>query len=209
MVQPALVVLDDFYPKPDTIRDVALSLSFRRHAGVNYPGGEAVAALDWSSVRRRLRSFIPEDVDGECPKPTPFPQGLFRLALAADADGRPDGVHQDVQRWSAVIYLSRPEDCRGGVTFYRHRETGAFSMTPDWEQAVFGDQLGLPDDQLKPLIQAYLKDMRHWEEIQHIAMRYNRAVLLMAQCFHASAGLFGDDPETGRLTQHFEFYPTP
>jgi hypothetical protein len=37
-------------------------------------------------------------------------------------------------------------------------------------------------------------------------MRYNRAVLLMAQCFHMSMGVFGDRPENGRLTQHFEFY---
>src|SRR6476469_5959556 len=121
MVLPAYVVLDDFYDNPYAIRDVALTREFVRYPGGNYPGGQArVAELDWSVVRNKLRSYIPEDVDAPCPKEVPFPQGLFRLALAEDAAGRPDGVHQDIQRWSGVIYLSEPRDCQGGVSFFRH-----------------------------------------------------------------------------------------
>jgi hypothetical protein len=35
---------------------------------------------------------------------------------------------------------------------------------------------------------------------------YNRAILLMAQAFHGTGETFGDSPETGRLSPHFEFY---
>jgi hypothetical protein len=50
------------------------------------------------------------------------------------------------------------------------------------------------------------RDQSLWEMIGQIPMRYNRVVLLMGQCFHGSTGIFGHNKESGRLTQHFEFY---
>jgi Family of unknown function (DUF6445) len=206
-MKASFIVVDDFYGRPDAIREVALSRDFQRFPDVNYPGGQLnVRELDWTPARRQLRSFIPENVDAPCPKSIDFPQGLFRLALATDAETRPDGVHQDIQRWSGVIYLSRPQDCQGGVSLYRHRETSATDASPDWERAVFGELPETPDPVTTKAIKEYMREPSHWEKIDHIAMRFNRAVLLMAQCFHASEGIFGTTPESGRLTQHFEFY---
>src|SRR3546814_13932407 len=45
----------------------------------------------------------------------------FRLTLASDL-GRA-GVHVDPGYWSGILYLSRPEDCRGGTEFFRHKRT--------------------------------------------------------------------------------------
>ena len=44
-----------------------------------------------------------------------------------------------------------------------------------------------------------------FEQIGLIPLAYNRAILLMAQAFHGTGETFGDSPETGRLSQHFEF----
>lgn len=206
MNSPSLVVIDDFYRRPDVIRDLACSLTFEKTPGVNYPGGQAIAALDWSPIREILQAYLPSYHPRPSPKATEFPQGMFRLALADDELTRPDGVHQDAQRWSAVIYLSRNQDCNGGVAFYRHLETGALAASADWERVVFGRLLDEPDEVVRPAVKAYFRDPRHWIEVEHVAMRYNRAVLLMAQRFHASRGVFGSEPANGRLTQHFEFY---
>ena len=207
MARQSLVVVDNFYDDPDAIRNLAASLDFRRFEGVTYPGAEArCSELDWSVVQKRLARYVLEPVDVLGPKQPAFPQGLFRLALLEDEANRPDGVHQDIQSWSGVIYLSLPQHCRGGVAFYRHRETGAYQATPEWEDAVFGARLISGLEQDTAYMRSYFQDMTHWEEVQRVEMRFNRAVLLMAQCFHASMGLFGTTAEDGRLTQHFEFY---
>jgi hypothetical protein len=200
------VVIDDFYTDPEAIRQLALSLEFRRHPGATYPGGEAVAVRDWSSIRAQLRAHIDEAVDFGNPKPYVTPQGLFRLAFASDEKTRLDGVHQDAQRWSAVIYLSEPQHCRGGVAFFRHKQSGRLASDRELEHQLFGHLAGEAPNEARQEVLKYLRDMTHWEEVSRIDMRYNRAVLLMAQCFHMSVGVFGDKPENGRLTQHFEFY---
>lgn len=201
----SMIVVDDFYDDPHAVRARALSLSFRPRQQANYPGGEAHDA-DQSAVRDRIRALIPNDCDCPCPKQPPFMQGKFRLALAADAQTRPDGVHEDVQTWSAIIYLSLPEHCDGGVSFYRHRATRALNATPEWEEFV-RKKRGVPEgmDCVED-IRRELRERSNWELIGQVPMQFNRLVILNAHCFHASAGIFGDAPASGRLTQHFEFY---
>jgi hypothetical protein len=206
MARQSIIVIDDFYEDPEAIRRTALGLAWKRYPGATYPGRQAQSDHDWSAVRSRLRAYIEEAVDAPNPKPYDAPPGLFRLALAEDEASRLDGVHQDAQRWSAVIYLSRPEDCRGGVAFFRHRETGLVASTRELEASLFGHLAGARPDHARREVLAYLRDLRHWEQIGQVPMAYNRAVLLMAQCFHMSMGIFGTTPENGRLTQHFEFY---
>jgi hypothetical protein len=53
---------------------------------------------------------------------------------------------------------------------------------------------------------AVLADPDQFEQIGLIPLGYNRAILLMAQAFHGTGETFGDSPETGRLSPHFEFY---
>ena len=205
MAHMTLRVIDDFYEDPDEIRKLALAQRFERNADATYPGRQAIADYDWTVVRERLRKYIDERVDAPSPKPYAVPQGLFRLALAEDEKLRIDGVHQDAQRWSVVIYMSLPQHCAGGVAFFRHRETGLTSSTREMETALFGHIIG-SQSEMRERVLAYLRDQTQWEEIGRVPMAYNRAVLLMAQCFHMSVGIFGDRPENGRLTQHFEFY---
>jgi Family of unknown function (DUF6445) len=216
MAVQSLIVLDDFYDDPDSVRRLALSAEFRTKPGATYPGREAICGgKDWTATRNALRTYIDDEVDAPSREP-PFPQGKFRLALASDQQTRLDGVHEDVQLWSAVIYLSRDVDCRGGVAFYRHRETGALASSAEWHEQLFAHHRTLSKSERVEDFWRYMRDDSHWEEIGQVAMRYNRAVLLMAQCFHASTGIFGTEPQNGRLTQHFEFYegaatdsPTP
>lgn len=206
MENSSIIVIDDFYEDPCSVREQALKLNFSRASGTTYPGRQANSHQDWMWVWKKLRQRIHEQVDAPSPKPIPTPQGMFRLALATDEALRLDGVHQDVQRWAGVIYLSRSCDCKGGVAFFKHKETGLTASSRDLEYLLFGHLTAKNPDEVQTEVLAYLRDMKNWEQIDMIPMKYNRAVLLMAQCFHMSVGCFGDKPENGRLTQHFEFF---
>jgi Family of unknown function (DUF6445) len=207
LAHQSLIVVDDFYENPDEIRRLALSQNYREKPGATYPGREAIAGeVDWSKERASLRQYIEDAVDGVGPKDPPFQQGKFRIAVSADQSTRIDGVHVDVQRWSAVVYLTLPEHCREGIILYRHRPTQSVFWQQDWLQKNFPEWFELPDQQFKSAILSYLKDSSDFEQIGLIPMAYNRAILLMAQAFHATGAVFGDNINNGRLTQHFEFY---
>lgn len=207
MRNQAVIVVDNFYENPEEIRQLAKSLSYYRKSEATYPGAEAYI-LDprWDEVRNILRSYIQEDVDAPSPKKEPFLQGKFRIATSDDENTRLDYVHEDVQKWSGIIYLSLPEHCQGGVAFYKHKKTGALSSTREWFNQIFSHLHRKDKATIKAEIQRVFKDPNEWEMVGQIPMKYNRAVMLMGQCFHGSTGVFGNGFENGRLTQHFEFY---
>ncbi len=206
MARQSVIVVDDFYDDPDDVRKFALSLRFQRKHGATYPGSEVISGTDWEPVRKRLRSYIDEAVDGPCPKPVPFPQGKFRVALASDEKRRIDRVHVDQQRWSGIIYLTKPEHCQDGLRLYRHRATNSIFWDNEWFQKTFPHYYLLPAEQFRERVLAYFGDRRNFELIGTIPMLYNRAVLLMAHALHGTGVAFGTRKENGRLSQHFEFY---
>lgn len=207
MSEQSLIVVDNFYDDPNTIRTLALSQKYAEKADATYPGKEAhIYGYDWISVWEKLRSYIEEPVKFVGQKNPSFLQGKFRLALEEDEKTRKDLVHEDVQKWSAVVYLSLPEDCKGGVAFYKHKKTGYMAASKEWIDTCFSEVLSTYPHLLKEELRKHFKDENQWEKIGEIPMLYNRAVILMAHCFHGSTGVFGFDKHTGRLSQHFEFY---
>lgn len=204
---PRILVFDNFYDDPERVRALALSQLFRQKDGATYPGREAIVPdVDWTAAWHRLRRKIDEPCDAPCPKVPPFPQGKFRLALAVDEARRIDRVHVDQQRWSGIVYLTLPEDCRSGVALYRNRHTGATEWKEDWFRAQYPHLYALPAPHFRQAVLSFFKDDQNFEEIGLIPMAYNRAILLMAQVFHGTGRVFGDRAENGRLSQHFEFY---
>lgn len=202
-----LTVVDEFYDDPYRVRDIALSSAFDKPAWKLFPGREALAAnCDWTGSWERLREFIGEPCLGPNPRTYEFPQGKFNLALATDEETRGTRVHVDLNYWAAIVYLSLPEHCQGGTAWYRHRSTGAFTDTEEWTRALFGHLDGTSVEEVRAAMLKVSLDRDQWEEIARVEMRFNRAVIFEAQAFHATACLFGNRPENGRLTQNFEFY---
>ncbi|QFS52814.1 DUF6445 family protein [Nostoc sphaeroides] len=204
----SIIVIDNFYDDPDEIRKLALSLNYSKDPNKVYPGAEGIAiGYDWTEVMNRMRSYIDEPCQTSSPlRNPPFPQGKFNLALASDENKRLSRVHVDLNRWAGVVYLSRPEDCCGGTSWYRHRASGAITDTQEWMEQIFSHCAGKTAEEYKKDVLKVSTDMSQWEEIQRVAMVYNRALILMAHTFHATTCLFGTDINNGRLTQHFELY---
>jgi Family of unknown function (DUF6445) len=207
MPKQSVIVIDDFYEDPDSVRELALSLDYHRKPGATYPGVEAVApGYNWSGIRQKLRAYIDEPVDAPCPKKPEFPQGKFRIAVEADEETRIDRVHVDQQRWSGVIYLSKDQDCREGLALYRHRATGSVEYPSAWLQENYKHLCLRPKEEARQVVLDYFKQHDNFEQIGMIPMAYNRAILLMAKVLHGTGVAFGADKLSGRLTQHFEFY---
>ena len=201
---PSILVIDDFYDRPYDIRNAALNLNFERESNSRpYSGRQAVLySRNWLSSIERLKGYINEPVIA----PNSKQQGVFRLALALNQRTRPSNVHCDQCRWTVVIYLSKPQDCQGGTSWYRHRQTGALEDSENWCNEVFKNY---NDEESESSFYRRVKEhsleLKNWEEIQKVSMTFNRAVVFRGNFFHGATGFFGSDKFNGRLTQHFEF----
>lgn len=202
------IILDEYYPNAKEIRELALNLDYKPKSNATYPGGEAYSnEYNWESVRNNLMKYITASPNESPPEGKNFLQGKFRLALEIDNKIRPDGIHQDIQRYSGIIYLSKNEDLQGGIGLYKCKYTEEIGITAKWLEMIstrYDEPIGT--NLFLNHVQTHLKNWDNWIMIGELPMRFNRAIILMAHCFHASTGIFGSEKKTGRLTQHFEFY---
>lgn len=105
-----------------------------------------------------------------------------------------------------MIYLSKNPNPLGGTYWYKYKKTGDITDTSEFFKQAFGDIKEKDPKIVKQIIMQRSNRFDEWQEIQRVAMVYNRLVIFRADRFHANTVLFGDDKETGRLTQHFVFY---
>lgn len=75
-----------------------------------------------------------------------------------------------------------------------------------WFREHYAHVFSLSPDEARHEMMRFFADPDQFEQIGLIPLGYNRAILLMAQAFHGTGETFGDSPETGRLSPHFEFY---
>jgi hypothetical protein len=118
------------------------------------------------------------------------------MTLAADV-GRAK-VHIDQAYWSGILYLSRPEDCRGGTEFFRHRATNSDrAPLDDREMRAMGyDSMA---QMHRDIIERDSMDESMWEPTMQAPMRFNRLILLRPWLWHTAGPAFGDRMENGRL----------
>lgn len=183
--RPQIVVVDDFLPDPDAVRNQALSLGdagFRENSG--YKGRRSAQFLGHVDpnafedlLRRRITRWSEHDM---C--------GTFQITLA----DTPRVFHSDAQTHAAVLFLKPGAPIEAGLSFHRSRETGVRRVPTDaeTERRTYGGKL---------------LDATAWDEVDRVGNVYNRLVLWDARLIHSAAAYFGTYLETGRLTQIFFF----
>jgi hypothetical protein len=190
---PHVIVIDDFLRNPDEVRLQALGLTY--NVGGRYPGLNSAEKLNIDGLDQMISRLVYEPV--RAPWTRDFSHGSCRVSLASDND-KPARIHIDQSHWSGILYLSRPQDCRGGTEFYRHLPTNTdhLPLTPD---ALKETGYSSYEELRQEILDKDALDRSKWELTMTVPMRFNRLVLLQPQYWHTSGPGFGDSLENGRL----------
>lgn len=199
MSLPSLLIVDDFLGNPDVARDAALRLGYdpaNKHG--NYPGLLSDRPLPIPGLDDTVGRLI-----GRAVRPAPgTSHNHCRLTLKGDRGL--SGVHVDPAFYSGILYLSRPEDCRGGTDFFRHRPTG-LDRVPPTEAAVHAAGFTDHNALIEQVVNADTLKPSRWDKAFTAPMRYNRLILFSPWMFHNAAPGFGTTAQNGRLV-HLMFF---
>lgn len=173
-----LMIIDNFYADPDSVRRFALSQEFSVRG--NFPG-------------MRTKSFFTDDVKSAIEHYMQFAgkitntyeqsgyTGAFQIATAVDRTW----IHSDpYNMWAGVCYLTPDAPYTAGTGLFRHRATGQ-------HRKVTTDHEGY--------------DYTKYDLFDRIGNKYNRLIIYRGDLFHASLDYFGDNLQNGRLFQTFFF----
>jgi hypothetical protein len=196
---PFAIVIDDFLPNAEELRERALKLNYSLKGP--YPGLNSVEKINIPGLDEMVSRLVYQPV--RPPWTKNYSHGSFRLALAKDDE--PAKIHIDQSHWSGILYLSRPEDCQGGTEFYRHLPTGTDHM-PFTEQGIAELGYSSFDDLREQILEKDALDRSKWELTMVVPMRFNRLVLTQPQYWHTSGPSFGDTRETGRLIYMMRYF---
>jgi hypothetical protein len=196
----SLIVVDDFLAQPDAMRRDALGLEYPDLEGP-FPGRNSLERLQLPGLTETVSGLT-----GERLRPLDPPMSHMKCRVTLASDPVDAQVHIDPGYWSGILYLSRPQDCRGGTRFYRHRGTGSerAPLTIDECRAMgFEDAKAMQAG----MVERDGKDPSKWEQVMEVPMRFNRLVLLRPWLWHTAGPGFGKSLEDGRLIYVMFFLP--
>ena len=189
----SIVVVDDFLDDPYTFRKAALGLTYPNAEGP-YPGRNSVERINLEGLDNEVSRLV-----GEPLVSMEHNQAHGKCRIALESDIGTAKVHVDGSHWSGILYLSEPDDCRGGTEFFRHKATNT-------ERAPFSDQecfekfgVNSAKQWVAELLEKDSNDDSKWEMTMRVPMRFNRLVLLRPWFWHTAGESFGNNKENGRL----------
>lgn len=177
----SLIIVDNFYANPDSVRNFALSQEFSVRG--NYPGTRTQPFLT-DDVKEAIEfnmQFAGKVTDWMNYDTGTSYTGAFQIATASDRTW----IHADHNNmWAAVCYLTPDAPHTGGTALYRHKATGLHNRVDDSFEGY---------------------DYTKWDKFDVVGNKYNRLVIYRGDLFHASIDYFGDNLQNGRLFQTFFF----
>lgn len=192
------IVVDDFLPDPDSVRQSAINAGFGKWqpnkglSGDDYYRGLAFYGNHAPCVKAIVKALG---------RPV-YPNAMvFR---ATNLDTEPASIHTDV--WSGdyacIIYLSKHEDGSSGTEFYKHKPTDTYHSPNAVD--LYSDLEKL--EKLK--VESRERSPEVWEKIKLVEGKYNRAVIFPAAQWHSRYPIngIGNTEEEGRLIWVSQFY---
>lgn len=177
------LIIDNFLSQFEALRMYADEAAYRTIEnpvdGVSYPGiCSHIPTEIGDEVRERLSLVTGRTVDVRY---------LF-IRLSLEGVPVPHQAHTDATmgRYSLMLYLNRPEDCRGGTALVRHVSGMDSNPADDEQAAIWKRDTNAPE---------------RWTPYMLCEMRPNRAFVFDAALMHCALpiGGFGGNPRNGRL----------
>ncbi len=193
MALPSIIILDDFLADPYAVRRAALALDYNpANKRGNYPGITSDEALDISGLNDKLSRTIGVSVTGD----SSTLHGHCRITKKADKGVT--GVHIDPCDYSGILYLSEPEHCKGGTSFFRHKPSG-LERIPTMPDALAKSGFDDVNAAVEQTVNADTNKPARWEKVMTAPMRFNRLILFSPWLFHDAGPGFGKSDEDARL----------
>jgi hypothetical protein len=195
-----IIIVDDFYPNPDSIRNYALNAEYEKLGGRNWPGRDSVNEFHINGLMEQVSNIVGEPLTTKpCNK-----SSYFRMTKENEYGSQ--DIHFDPNPgliWAGVCYLTPTEHLQGGTKFWRHNEYG-WEQSPSLKEGV---ERGIANNQeMKKFFETDGKDHTKWTEMLNVPFRYNRLILFRPWLFHSNGELFGTTDENARLVQLFFFH---
>lgn len=173
---PGVIVLDDFFPNFDRVRQHAILSHYYDWVGPD------------SQLYKRISILhVPDMLDTLAQELGPIKFSAMGYRLNYQDETPNQSIHADLGYAShaIVVYLNEGES---GTAFWQHKETGA---TEIW----YGQS------ELFEQIHSDFENSDAWEQRLYVPAKQNRAVIYKSNLFHSRFPFkaFGDSPENGRL----------
>lgn len=188
----SIVIVDDFLNNPHELREAALRLTYPEQDGA-FPGRNSLERINLDGLLPEVSRILGEPLRLLDP-----PQSHAKCRVTLAADPARAKVHVDQSHWSGILYLSLPEDCRGGTDFFRHKRTGTERGPTNLDELQAMGYASM-DEMHRDIIEKDSINDDAWELTMRVPMRFNRLVLLRPWFWHTAGEGFGDCLRNGRL----------
>lgn len=203
--QNPVVIIDNFFPYPQALREEAIGLTFEK-VGAGFPGLRAPFNPNYMGGAMALLRKILVDVFG-------FKNGVvLEQCSASIVTLDPDQLSErqsiphidgtDPRKMALLHYIDSAE--KGGTGFYRHAATRFEAITPERADHYYSEL----DDERKMgafTRKGYITgSTAHFEKIGAIEPRFNRMAIYRGNLLHSGdinpKNVFSEDPSKARLS---------
>lgn len=182
--RPSVIIVDDFYADPHSVREFALSQEFI-HSPSYHKGKRTQKQFLFPGIKQEFERRL----DMRITRWDEYTHnGVFQICTSAD----PLVYHSDLQKYAATVYLTPNAPLDGGLRTLRSKVTGVFRDPPQPRIS----ELTYTNNLLDPT---------KWETVDQVGNVFNRLVIFDAKLLHAAGTYWGHDDRTGRLFQMFFF----
>lgn len=182
---PEIVVVDNFYENPDSVRKFALTLNYKEHK--DYHKGKRTDEAYWTSgLQERFEQLLGTKIKNFNNYKA---NGCFQYCIAGDNIV----YHCDLQQYAGIVYLTPNAPLQSGTRTHRSKITGKGT-------ANIHDR-----DECNRTFPTGFLDPHPFETDIEIGNNYNRLVLFKSDNIHSATSYFGNSMENGRLFQLFFF----
>ena len=198
----SVIVIDDFYPRPQAVRKKALGMEFVEPDDiVGWRTTEGYFPNNFISLLEKKSGLSIKSI--QMPEGTPYDNGVYFLSHNAGDKKETPGVHWDLpaSQMLCLVYLTEDVPIECGTSFYKHKKSG-LENAPTQQDAR---RLKQSKESLVNNIERDGCIPNRFIEMDRIGYKFNRAIIFPCKRLHAATNHYGKNLKTGRLYQVFTF----